>query len=462
MKTDVIVKKSKIHGKGVFAARNFKKGMVVLKWDTSHELTAEQVAGLPEKEKKFVPFVNGKYFLIQPPERFVNHSCDANTYAGNFCDIAKRDIGKGEEITSNYSETSGEYEKMKCNCGSKNCRRIIKAYSQIEKFAMQNLEADFFDNHVLLVVKEAKWLCGFYPEADKEVVETAALLHDIGQTPIGTQVNENHHLDGKKIAEGFLPSIGFPKEKIPKVLHCIEAHRTSKGPEPETIEAKIVASADNVSHFSGFGDMCKNIGKENALEKLKRDLKSKFMLPEAIKKAEKIYGKILAGQNKIEYSCFVDKNDKVLGKVARSEAHEKGLLHRAGVVLVFNKKGEVFLTKRSGKKKIFPNCIDCACSFHVKYGQSYAEAAKAELFEETKIKGSPKYLGKTVVDKEPDHMIVAVFKISHKGKIVLDPEEAGSGKFYSFKEADRIIKNEKTTHWLPEAWKIYEQHKNGS
>jgi len=36
---DVIVKKSKIHGLGVFASRNFKKGEIIIKWDTSHKLT---------------------------------------------------------------------------------------------------------------------------------------------------------------------------------------------------------------------------------------------------------------------------------------------------------------------------------------------------------------------------------------------------------------------------------------
>ena len=41
--TDVTVKKSKIHGMGVFAARNFKKGEVILKWNTSHELTNKSI-----------------------------------------------------------------------------------------------------------------------------------------------------------------------------------------------------------------------------------------------------------------------------------------------------------------------------------------------------------------------------------------------------------------------------------
>jgi len=126
---DIVVKESKIHGKGVFAARDFKKGEVVLKWDISHELTKKEVDEMPEEEKRYVVFFDGKYVLMQPPERYVNHSCDANTYADNFCDVAKRDINEGEEITADYVEEGVPDLNMVCNCGSKNCRKIIRTGS---------------------------------------------------------------------------------------------------------------------------------------------------------------------------------------------------------------------------------------------------------------------------------------------------------------------------------------------
>ena len=123
---DVITKKSKIEGFGVFASRNFKKGEVVIKWDISYQLTSEEVKKIQASEKRYVAFLDGKYILMQPPARYVNHSCDANTYADNFCDIAKRDIKKGEEITDDYSEDETPDFEMVCHCGSKNCRGIIK------------------------------------------------------------------------------------------------------------------------------------------------------------------------------------------------------------------------------------------------------------------------------------------------------------------------------------------------
>ncbi len=124
---DVIIKKSKIHGKGVFANRDFRKGETVIKWDLSTILTKEEVDKLPKKEKRYVSILkDDRYVLHQTPARYVNHSCDPNTYTKNNKDVASRDISKGEEITTDYSlEVPGLY--MKCNCGTKKCRGIVKS-----------------------------------------------------------------------------------------------------------------------------------------------------------------------------------------------------------------------------------------------------------------------------------------------------------------------------------------------
>lgn len=77
---DVVVKKSKIHQKGVFASRDFKEGEVVLHWDISKTLTEGQVKKLSNDEKLHICFTNDKYIITQKPECFVNHSCEPNTY----------------------------------------------------------------------------------------------------------------------------------------------------------------------------------------------------------------------------------------------------------------------------------------------------------------------------------------------------------------------------------------------
>lgn len=116
---DIIIKKSKINGKGVFAKRDFKKGEIILKWNPE-KLTKEEAVKLTIKQKHYLYQEKNKYFLMQPPEKYVNHSCCANTMVKNKFDIAIRNIEKGEEITSNYGVVSNI--KFKCACGAKNCK----------------------------------------------------------------------------------------------------------------------------------------------------------------------------------------------------------------------------------------------------------------------------------------------------------------------------------------------------
>ena len=122
---NLILKKSKIQGLGVFAGKDFKRNEIVIKWDTSNQLTKKQFDALDEKGRKYIANVDGKFIVQQAPAKYVNHSCNPNTYVRNFCDVAKRDIKKGEEITSDYGEDTEGFT-MKCNCGSKDCRKIIK------------------------------------------------------------------------------------------------------------------------------------------------------------------------------------------------------------------------------------------------------------------------------------------------------------------------------------------------
>ncbi len=121
---DVIVKKSKIDKEGVFAARDFKKGDMVLKWNPK-VIKKSEADKLRASQKYYLyPAGKNKYFLMQPPEKFANHSCEPNTRVKNRGDVAIKNIKKGEEITSDYRK-SGQVSFL-CKCGSKNCRRMIK------------------------------------------------------------------------------------------------------------------------------------------------------------------------------------------------------------------------------------------------------------------------------------------------------------------------------------------------
>lgn len=62
---------------------------------------------------------------MQPPERYINHSCYANTVVVGQSDVASRDIPPNTEITSDYIDI--ETENFECNCGAVNSRGASRA-----------------------------------------------------------------------------------------------------------------------------------------------------------------------------------------------------------------------------------------------------------------------------------------------------------------------------------------------
>jgi len=118
------VKESEISGKGLFATSLIKKGETVVEWNPK-VITKEEASKLPPDEQKHYLYPEGDTMLwMQPPERYMNHSCDANTHVVDRSDVASRDIAVGEEITSDYLDL--DTEDFECNCGAKNCRRPAK------------------------------------------------------------------------------------------------------------------------------------------------------------------------------------------------------------------------------------------------------------------------------------------------------------------------------------------------
>lgn len=84
----------------------------------------------------------------------------------------------------------------------------------------------------------------------------------------------------------------------------------------------------------------------------------------------------------VEYVLLVNKNDQPLGTMEKITAHEKGELHRAFSVFVFNNKGELLLQKRASEKYhsggLWTNTV---CS-HPKAGEDVAASAKRRMVEE--------------------------------------------------------------------------------
>lgn len=118
---NIEVRDSLISGRGLFATVLITKGKIVLLWNPK-VLSREEAEKLSEYEKKHYLYPEGEMMLwMQPPERYINHSCEPNTHVVGRSDVALRDIQPGEEITSDYMDVGTE--GFKCHCGSASCRK---------------------------------------------------------------------------------------------------------------------------------------------------------------------------------------------------------------------------------------------------------------------------------------------------------------------------------------------------
>jgi len=132
----VEVRGSDIHGTGVFAVQDFKKGERVLTIDDS-DAVLDRSRLAPEQIIHLDVFIgkdgNEKVTFMKSPEKYINTSCDPNVYwrtdlkSGVRGAFALKDIHKGEELTWDYAVNSWEPWDIpaQCRCGSPNCRKVI-------------------------------------------------------------------------------------------------------------------------------------------------------------------------------------------------------------------------------------------------------------------------------------------------------------------------------------------------
>lgn len=87
-----------------------------------------------------------------------------------------------------------------------------------------------------------------------------------------------------------------------------------------------------------------------------------------------------------EEVILVNEADEQIGVMEKMEAHEKGLLHRAFSVFIFNTKGEMLLQQRALNKYHSGGLWTNACCSHPRPGEDTLQAAQRRLMEEMGIK----------------------------------------------------------------------------
>jgi len=135
----IIVKRSSIHSRGVFAKKNIPQGTRIIEYvgDKITKKESDRRADIPISLNKKCKTVGAVYifelnkrndidgFVSYNTARFINHSCSPNCETvilrGHIWIIALRDIKKGEELSYNYGYRYDGSDEHICYCRAHNC-----------------------------------------------------------------------------------------------------------------------------------------------------------------------------------------------------------------------------------------------------------------------------------------------------------------------------------------------------
>jgi hypothetical protein len=139
------VRRSDIHGKGVFALQALTQGETIIEYVGEHISWEEALARHPhdpaQPNHTFYFHLNDALVIDAVRKgnssRWINHSCDGNCEAQEQGErvfiLARRDIAAGEELTFDYGlivdgrHTAKLKSEYACHCGAATCRGTMLA-----------------------------------------------------------------------------------------------------------------------------------------------------------------------------------------------------------------------------------------------------------------------------------------------------------------------------------------------
>lgn len=166
-----------------------------------------------------------------------------------------------------------------------------------------------------------------------------------------------------------------------------------------------------------------------------------------------------------EQVILVNEKDEQIGLMPKLEAHEKGMLHRAFSVFVFNDNNELMLQQRALNKYHSPGLWTNTCCSHQRDGESNLEAGARRLEEEmgfvTPLKETTSFIYRAPFDNgltehELDHILVGNFN----GEPTLNEEEVASWKWMPLEDVkvDILDRPELYTEWFKIIFDKFYQH----
>jgi len=158
-----------------------------------------------------------------------------------------------------------------------------------------------------------------------------------------------------------------------------------------------------------------------------------------------------------EEVILVNENDEEIGFMEKMEAHEKGLLHRAFSVFLFNQQNELLLQQRAFSKYHSAGLWTNTCCSHPRKNESILAAANRRLMEEMGIVADLKIVNKFIY-KAPfengltEHELDYVLIGTYNGPVQYNKEEVAS---YQWIALDKVASDCKST---PELYTVWFRH----
>src|SRR5690625_6345690 len=153
---------------------------------------------------------------------------------------------------------------------------------------------------------------------------------------------------------------------------------------------------------------------------------------------------------KEELVVLVNDKDEKIGLMPKLEAHEKGKLHRAFSVFVFNDEAQMLLQQRALHKYHTPGKWANTCCSHQRDGESTLDAGKRRLKEEmgfvTDLTFRKTFIYKAGFDNgltehELDHIMVG----KYNDDPVINPDEVAAFKWIGIPD---LLRSEEHTSEL--------------
>lgn len=137
----------------------------------------------------------------------------------------------------------------------------------------------------------------------------------------------------------------------------------------------------------------------------------------------------MAGDPADDLVDVVDDDGRVVGCVTRREMRARRLPHRSTYILVFDRRGELFVHLRTATKDVYPSHWDVCVGGVVGAGESFDDGAARELREELGVDAPLERLFPFRWDDASTIVHGVAYRATHDGPFRLQEAEIVRGEF---------------------------------